>query len=666
MLLLTSTSALLHASTPAETKLTTGLALKANDPKYSLTVGSQGGKVSRGSSVGSRAAARSAARGCAGTRLASAPTCTPALPSTCTRSQNLASLRLQTTISGVYPGNTAQILDTFEVCGSRVYVIDKVGGLKEGPASGRGCCGPGDGLRGTSVARFRACLSDPPLLHPSTHPQVLVPAESLDAIPAVQGGLDFSAADAAKATPKPAAAAPSPAPAPAAPAPEPAKPSAGAAAAPAAGGATRVSGVALGSGYLAGCTVQLLDKAGTPLKVTATDGEGRFSFDCGADCASLQVRRLWCVQWMQLGLERLALPALACTRALRAGYCARALIACAYPAPPAPAQATLNMPAGQSAACADTLTQQQPAFNVRATVADVKDGAPLALSPLSTISALAAAQQAAPAPEPSTRRLRKMLQLVGEPADVMQQFTVAEAGGGSGAQSASQVSTTEGDALAAAQQGDQAAIRLLAFNQVGGWAGSAGRAGRGRCIMRASRGAPSPIPSLTTHCDLPPPPRLRQEVICAGSVGGALLAGADASNRTAPAVGAGALLDELAANLLAGKPFNLTDAASLAGLLDSAQSRAAGAGASELKPEAAKAAAGTVALVSGLLEQVVSTAGQGELEGDRAVVVLARLAKVCQTELAPAAEQLARGQLSPAEWEQRYTLQAIGDLAKKA
>lgn len=143
-------------------------------------------------------------------------------------------------------------------------------------------------------------------------------------------------------------------------------------------------------------------------------------------------------------------------------------------------QATLNLPAGQQDACADTLTRLPPPFSVRAPVAaQPAGGAPLALSPLATISALAAAQQAAaaaPAPAPATRS-RKLLQAGGDgqpaPAsgqlpDLMPQFNVAEAGGGTGSSggTASQVSTAEGDALAAAQAGDQAAIRLLAYNQV--------------------------------------------------------------------------------------------------------------------------------------------------------------------------------------------------------
>ena len=124
-------------------------------------------------------------------------------------------------------------------------------------------------------------------------------------------------------------------------------------------------------------------------------------------------------------------------------------------------------------------------------------------------------------------------------------------------------------------------------------------------------------------------------MICAGSVGGALLAGADNSSATLPAAGAAALLDELAADLLAGKPFNLTDAASLAGLLERAAGQLTGgaagaAGAAELAPEAARAAANTVALVGSLLEQTAASAGAGELDGPKAVAVLARLAKVCQ------------------------------------
>lgn len=122
-------------------------------------------------------------------------------------------------------------------------------------------------------------------------PQVLVPADSLDAIPAVTGGLEPAAAAAtapAAPSPQPAPTTPSPSPSPAAPAPTAPTPATGAAAA-AAGGSTTISGVALGSGYLANCTVQLVED-GTALQITSTDAEGRFSFDCGADCASLGVR----------------------------------------------------------------------------------------------------------------------------------------------------------------------------------------------------------------------------------------------------------------------------------------------------------------------------------------------------------------------------------------
>lgn len=322
----------------AETKLTTGLAIKAQDPAYSLAVGSANGNVS-GVRLGVRLAGIHWARALRAARLA---LCTqhplfvrptslllradhregraPALcllP--CIRLSPFRSscpARAQTTVSGVYPGNTAQILDSFAVCGSRVYVVDKARAGLAAMRTAATRAGNAWGLREAGCRRTAAAAAAAwrglvaarlpprwPACHPCIPSQVLVPAASLDAIPAVQGGLDFSSTDAAAAAaaaaPKPAAAAPAPAPeaaaataaapTPAAPAPEgaPASPTGGASAS---SGASRVSGVALASGYLANCTVQLLDRAGTPLKVTSTDGEGRFSFDCGADCASLQVR----------------------------------------------------------------------------------------------------------------------------------------------------------------------------------------------------------------------------------------------------------------------------------------------------------------------------------------------------------------------------------------
>ena len=42
------------------------------------------------------------------------------------------------------------------------------------------------------------------------------------------------------------------------------------------------------------------------------------------------------------------------------------------------------------------------------------------------------------------------------------------------------------------------------------------------------------------------------------------------------------------------------------------------------------------------------------------------LSAVSQKDLAPAAEQLAGGELAPAAWEQRFSLQAIRDLAVAA
>ena len=141
--------------------------------------------------------------------------------------------------------------------------------------------------------------------------QVLVPSAALDAIPTVSGGL-ASAASApaspaaspvpvpspeAEASPSPSPApvpspSPSPAPVPSpspaqspsapAPAPEPEQP------AQPATGANSISGVALGTGHLAGCEVQLV-RNGEALKTATTDGSGRFTLDCGADCASLGV-----------------------------------------------------------------------------------------------------------------------------------------------------------------------------------------------------------------------------------------------------------------------------------------------------------------------------------------------------------------------------------------
>jgi hypothetical protein len=54
------------------------------------------------------------------------PACQPALPCLPIRS---ACLCLQTTVSGNYPGNTANLASNVAVCASQVYVVDKVGGV---------------------------------------------------------------------------------------------------------------------------------------------------------------------------------------------------------------------------------------------------------------------------------------------------------------------------------------------------------------------------------------------------------------------------------------------------------------------------------------------------------------------------------------------------------
>lgn len=97
--------------------------------------------------------------------------------------------------------------------------------------------------------------------------QVLIPASSLDGIPAVSGGLD---AVPPAASPPPPAAAPSPSlvPPAASPPPPPAVPSPtqAPAAAPTAAepAVTAVQGVALATGYLKGCLVQLSSAGSSP------------------------------------------------------------------------------------------------------------------------------------------------------------------------------------------------------------------------------------------------------------------------------------------------------------------------------------------------------------------------------------------------------------------
>jgi uncharacterized surface protein with fasciclin (FAS1) repeats len=284
-----------------QTSLTTGLALKTQDSQYTIGVSTADGKTS---------------------------------------------------VSGRAPGNTAAIQQNLAVCGSQVYVIDKV----------------------------------------------LVPSAALDAIPATSGGLTTAAstpaspaaspipAPAAEPSPSPApvpspspAPAPSPSPAPAAaspspaPAPQPEQPSGGA------GSSTNsLSGVALGTGYLAGCEVQLV-QGGEAVQKATTDSSGRFSFDCGADCTTLGVSlrgpacQCGCV-WFAHGSVQSAAGVLLVTacRSMRSP-----LASCPpnssqpllLPYPPPPHQASLKLPAaGQQSSCADSLTKLPPPFDVLASV----------------------------------------------------------------------------------------------------------------------------------------------------------------------------------------------------------------------------------------------------------------------------------------------------------
>ena len=152
---------------------------------------------------------------------------------------------------------------------------------------------------------------------------MLVPSEALSAIPAISGGLDpavtAAAASPAAALPSPLpepevspspspAPVPSPAPSPEpspAPAPLPSPTPSTTSPAPApqpeqpggtASGPNSLSGVALGTGHLAGCEVQLVQD-GEALKSATTDSSGRFSFDCGADCTTLGVSALELAPW---------------------------------------------------------------------------------------------------------------------------------------------------------------------------------------------------------------------------------------------------------------------------------------------------------------------------------------------------------------------------------
>lgn len=138
---------------------------------------------------------------------------------------------LQTTVSGKYPGNTATVGTNVAVCSSQIYVIDKV----------------------------------------------LVPAASLDAIPAVSGGLDPASV--------PAASVPAPLPSPAVEAATPA--AAPVAEEPEVPAVTEVQGVALATGYLQGCTVRLSSVGGGPQTAT-TDADGQFSFQCEGDCTGVR------------------------------------------------------------------------------------------------------------------------------------------------------------------------------------------------------------------------------------------------------------------------------------------------------------------------------------------------------------------------------------------
>lgn len=164
------------------------------------------------------------------------------------------------------------------------------------------------------------------------HPPCHTCPPSLPLSRTTQGGID--AVQAAAVVPKPPAAAASPSPAaePAEPAPAPAapKPKVVYEPEPAVNDARTVTGVALGSGYYTGCNVQLIGADGTPLKISTTGADGRFTFNCGADCAFLK--------------------------------------------------ASLRLPhVGQPEGCADSLTGLPPPFDMRGLINALPEGAASAL-----------------------------------------------------------------------------------------------------------------------------------------------------------------------------------------------------------------------------------------------------------------------------------------------
>ena len=353
---------------------------------------------------------------------------------------------LQTTVSGKYPGNTAKLLNSLTVCASQVYVVDTL----------------------------------------------LIPAASLDAIPATTGGLPPPApTPAAAPTPSPeeapAAAAPSPAAAAVTPGPAPAPPvlaADGPSEAPVA-----LDGVALATGYLANCSVTLGGAEGGDQSGT-TDAAGRFSFSCAGGCGVAGVRAGGCCcgcgrrvthcQATDATLPAKQAPAhappLLCPTTATLSPAHRPLPL----TPPHPLrsalQAVLTVPAaGQPAACLDSLTGVPPLFDLVAYPSQVPANASLAaLSPLTTLTAAAVAQQvaaaaAAAAPAGARKLLAggaargaapaRKLQQAGSAGDMAGSFGIAEAGG--------VVGTSYGDPLPAALAGDLAAYDLLSKSQVG-------------------------------------------------------------------------------------------------------------------------------------------------------------------------------------------------------